>query len=501
MSSRRAYITTTIPYVNGDPHVGFALELVQADVLARHARSRGGEVRFLGGTDDNSLKNVQAAEAVARPVAGYVRETSRRFASLQGPLQLSFDDFIQTSTDPRHRPGVERLWNACAAAGDLYQRDYEGWYCTGCEAFVTEQELVDGLCPEHRTRPERVTERNWFFRLARYQQAIADRIDSGELLIEPEHRRNEILSFLSAGLSDISVSRSAARARGWGIPVPDDPTQVVYVWFDALGNYISALDYGAHGDPYQTWWKNADQRLHIVGKGVIRFHAIYWPAFLLSAGELLPTAIFVHDYLTFGGEKLSKSIGTSIGPAELANRYGTDALRWWLLRDVHRVGDTDFREELLTRRGDELADELGNLVNRVITLISRFRPDGPVLVNRSSGPAASLRAQAQALASRIDAALSEFDFRGASAEIVELAAAANRFVSNSRPWELARRAADGDDAATGALDASLAVLLEACHVLAKELTPFLPVAAQRVTDALEARDSDRARRLFAKAPR
>ena len=498
MSRRRSYITATIPYVNGDPHVGFALELVQADVLARHARLRGDAVRFVGGTDDNSLKNVQAAERAGKVVADFVGEKSRRFASLRGPLQLSFDDFIQTSADPRHRPGVDRLWRACAAAGDLYPRDYEGLYCIGCEAFLTEQELVDGRCPEHQAEPERVSERNWFFRLSRYQQPILDRIEAGALRIEPEHRRNETLSFLGAGLSDISVSRSVARARGWGIRVPNDPTQVIYVWFDALGNYISALGYGGHADTYRTWWEQADRRLHVVGKGVIRFHAVYWPAFLLSAAEPLPTEIFVHEYLTFGGDKLSKSTGHTLTPFDLVDRYGAEALRWWCVRDVLRVGDTDFRQELLALRGNELADELGNLINRVITLINRFRPDRPPVTQRLSGPARELSASAQALGDLIDAALAEFDFRKASAAIATLAADANRFVSHTRPWELARRAADNDDCAALELDNSLAALAETCDTLAHQLRPFLPEAAQRIDHALTSRDSEIARRLFRK---
>ena len=496
MSRRRSYITTTIPYVNGDPHVGFALELVQADVLARHARSRGGEARLLGGTDDNSLKNVQAAEAAGVPVAEYVSEKSQRFAALRGPLQLSFDDFIQTSVDLRHRPGVERLWQACAAAGDLYQRDYQGLYCSGCEAFLTDHDLSNGRCPEHNTEPEWVCERNWFFRLARHQRAILDRIASGRLAIEPEHRRNEVLSFLRAGLSDISVSRSVRRARGWGIPVPGDPTQVIYVWFDALGNYISALGYGGHPDAYRTWWQDADRRLHVVGKGVIRFHAVYWPAFLLSANEPLPTTIFVHDYLTVAGEKLSKSAGNSIAPEDLVDRYGADALRWWFLREVLRVGDTDFREELLGARADELANGLGNLINRVIALIRRFRPDGPA--PGDSDRSRELRAKARTLAGAIDDALAAFDFRGASGAIADLTGDANRFISSSRPWELARRAADGDAGAGVELDAILAALLETCDTLAHELRPFLPEAARRISNALAKHDSQSARHLFAK---
>jgi methionyl-tRNA synthetase len=499
MSNRRSYITTTIPYVNGDPHVGFALELVQADVLARHARQRGDQVRLLGGTDDNSLKNVQAAEHGGVPVAEYVREKSARFAALRGPLQLSFDDFLQTSVDPRHQPGVHQLWRACAAAGDLYLKDYEGLYCTGCEAFLTDHELIDGRCREHHTSPERISERNWFFRLSRHQQAVLDLIESGGLRIAPDHRRNEVLSFVSSGLSDISVSRSDERARGWGIRVPDDQSQVIYVWFDALGNYITALDYANHGDLYGRWWRESQQRLHVVGKGVIRFHAVYWPAFLLSAGEPLPTTIFVHEYLTFGGDKLAKSAGASADPASLVDRYGGDALRWWFLRDVTRVGDTDFREQLVAARGNELADEIGNLISRVITLINRARPNGLTSVETVPAAAAALRADAQTLGPRIDAALGEFDFRAAAGAIIELAAHANRLVSSTRPWELARAERNADHARSRELGADLAALLDTCRILGSELAPFLPAAARRINHAITARDAGEARQLFTKA--
>src|SRR5437763_4136778 len=375
----RIYITTTLPYVNARPHIGFALELVQADVLARHHRGRGDAVRFQAGTDDNSLKNVLAAGSAGVGVREFVDRNAEAFGALGGALSLSVDDFIRTSRDPRHRPGVEAFWRACPA--DLYRQRYTGLYCIGCEQFYTPAELDHGRCPEHETEPEPVSEENWFFRLSRYAAPLREAITAGRLLIEPAGRRNEVLGLIDAGLADFSVSRPAARAGGWGIPVPGDPGQVVYVWFDALCNYVTALGYGqADSEAYRRWWAGPGNRVHLLGKGVLRFHAVCWPAMLLASGQQLPTAIFVHDYLTAGGRKISKSgAGASAPgprtpePAALAAEYGADAVRWWLLREVPRVGDADFTvERLVARADDELANGAGNLVNRVVSMIHRY---------------------------------------------------------------------------------------------------------------------------------
>jgi methionyl-tRNA synthetase len=496
-SERRLYITTAIPYVNGDPHLGHALELVQADVLARHRRLRGDSVRFLSGTDDNALKNVEAALSAGVPVQEFVVEKARRFAELAEPLQLSYDDFIRTSTDPRHRPGVERLWRACAEAGDLYLRDYEGLYCSGCEGFVLPDDLDDGRCPEHAEAPEVVVERNWFFRLSRYQDVLLDLIESGRLRIEPEHRRNEVLAFGRSGLADFSVSRARERARGWGIPVPDDPEQVIYVWFDALANYITALGNDTDG-AYREWWRHSDERLHLIGKGIIRFHAVYWPAILLSARQPLPTTIFVHDYLTVEGQKLSKSLGTAIDPLCVVERYGTDALRWWFLRDVPRNGDADFREELVAARANDLADGLGNLINRTIALVARNRPQGVRPATQLPAEAAALHERGEALPAEIDRLLAGFDLRAAAATLWGVVTDANRFVTATRPWELAKAERAGDPQASERLDGVLAVLLHTCSTIATELTPFLPGAAGRIAAALTELDPKQGRALFPK---
>jgi methionyl-tRNA synthetase len=537
MTAQRVYLSTTIPYVNSRAHVGHALELVQADVLARHHRRIGDEVRLQSGTDDNSLKNVLAAEAEGISTRELVNRNASEFSGLREHLSLSFDDFIRTSSDPRHRPGVERLWRACAASGDLYRKSYEGLYCVGCEQFYTKAELDAGNCPDHGTPPQLVAEENWFFRLSKYADRLRAEISSGQLRIEPASRRNEVLGFIAGGLEDFSASRSVVRAHGWGVGVPGDPSQVIYVWWDALGNYITSLNYGvpARGTPnhgkrgqrsieYQRWWADANRRVHVVGKGVLRFHAVYWPAILLSAGEPLPTEIFVHDYLTIDGRKISKSAAGSAAagndaataanandPVALAGTYGVDALRWWLLRDVPRVGDTDFTvDKLVTRANDDLANGLGNLVNRVVSLVHSYRngvvrpctppagtsrwlaagasPDDGGAADNGGPPdwpadAAAVRATLEATPEAVRTALARFDFRVAAAAVFQIVEQANRYVEAAAPWHLARAERAGDASAGERLDQVLGALVATCQVLAAEIWPFLPDLAARVATA------------------
>lgn len=477
----RSTITTAIPYVNGRPHLGHAQEFVETDVLARHRRQRGDDVRFQTGTDDNALKNVRGAEAAGVPIAEYVARGAAGFTALREQLELSYDDFLRTSADPRHRPGVERLWAACAARGDLYRRSYTGLYCVGCEQFYAPGELADGgLCPEHGTAPERVEEENWFFRLSRYADELTELVGSGRLRIEPESRRREVAAFLASGLEDFSVSRSRERARGWGIPVPGDPDQVIYVWYDALANYVTGPGYGTDDDTFARWWTGADEIVHVIGKGVLRFHAVYWPAMLLSAGVRLPDAVLVHEYVTTGGAKISKSAGGAVDPADLVATYGTDALRWWLLRDVARTGDTDFTEErLVDHANEDLAHNLGNLVNRTVSMVGRYRGGAiPSAVGAGGADVAALRAARDEAAATIDAALAAFDFRRAVAAVTRIGDEANRYIEAVRPWELARSEKAG--AGPEALDAVLAELVATGRDVAAHLTPFLPGAAARI---------------------
>lgn len=477
----RYNITTAIPYVNGRPHIGHALELIETDVLARWRRQRGDEVRFQTGTDDNALKNVQSAEAEGVSTQEYVDRVAAGFMALREPLDLSFDDFIKTSSDPRHKPGVDKLWEACGASGDFYRKAYSGLYCVGCELFYAPEELTsDGRCPEHGTIPERVEEDNWFFRLSNYQDRLHDLIDRDELLIEPTTRKREVLSFIESGLEDFSVSRSVERARGWGVPVPGDPDQIIYVWFDALGNYITAPGYGSDEANFTYWWEQADRLVHVIGKGIIRFHAVYWPAMLLSAGLRLPDTIFVHEYLTAGGEKISKTAGNAEDPSDIADRYNTDALRWWMLRDVARTDDTDYTDERLVNRANEdLANNIGNLVNRTVSMVHRYRDGAIPALAEDNPPAADLRACRDRTAGVIDQALESFDFRHAVEAITQLGDEGNRYVEAIRPWELAKaERKEGADPAI--LDAALAELVATCRDLGFHLTPFLPTFASRI---------------------
>jgi methionyl-tRNA synthetase len=445
------YVTTAIPYVNAPPHLGHALELVQADVLARHRRSRGEAVRFLTGTDDNALKNVTAARAAGVPVAAFVSANADRFAALREPLELSFDDFLRTGSDPRHATGVTVLWRR--SAPDFYRHRYTGLYCAGCESF-----LDTAGCAEHSGAPERVAETNWFFRLSRYQRRILDALESGQVRVAPAARRQEVLAFVRAGLRDISVSRPATRAAGWGIPVPGDPDQIVYVWWDALANYVTALGAGAD---LRTWWLGAE-RVHVIGKGIVRFHAVHWLALLLSAGLPLPTTILVHDYLTVDGAKLAKSAGNAVDPVALADRYGVDALRWWLLSEVAPARDTDFTVERLVARADrDLANGIGNLVNRALTLAYRHGGVRPAAVPSD-------------LPDRVDAALRTGDFRAATGAVWAEVDRGNRLIEAARPWKLAE---------PGPV---LAEILGRCRVLADELRPFLPSGAERLRAQLRA---------------
>ncbi|MFZ4516381.1 MAG: methionine--tRNA ligase [Acidimicrobiia bacterium] len=472
----RYYVTTAIPYVNGAPHVGHALGLIEVDVLARFHRMLGDETRSQSGTDDNALKNVQSAEAQGMAPGEYVAMVAENFQQLAATLDITFDDFVKTGSDPRHAPAVEKIWNACAASGDFYRKSYEGLYCQGCEAFYGEEELTDGKCPEHGVAPELVHENNYFFRLSKYQDQLHDLISRDVLKVSPESRKREVLAFIERGLEDFSTSRSMERARGWGIPVPGDPEQVIYVWFDALTNYITGPGYGTDDTTFDYWWDNADARVHVIGKGILRFHTMYWPAMLLSAGVKLPTQVFIHEYLTANGAKIGKSTGNSVDPVRLVEQYGSDALRWWMTAEVGLAGDTDFTEaRLVARANEDLANNLGNLVNRTVSMVNRYR-DGAVPALASENAAAGeLRAARDNALAAMTVAMDAYDFRRAAQVVTDLGDIANRYVEDQAPWALAKAEKTGADPAV--LDAVLAELVVSCRAIAQLLEPFTPKGA------------------------
>ena len=467
MPKKKFYITTAIDYVNAFPHLGHALEKIQADVLARYHRFLGEEVFFLTGTDDNSLKNVQAAREEGIPVKKLVDRNAKRFRELKKTLNLSFDDFIRT-TEKRHIKGAQKLWLACKK--DIYKKVYRGLYCVGCEAFYKENELINGLCPEHKTKSELVEEENYFFQLPKYQNQLKKLIEKDEVKIVPQTRKNETLSFINSGLQDFCISRSAKRAHGWGIEVPGDPTQRQWVWFDALSSYINAPGYPEDDKKFKKYWP-AD--IHVIGKGILRFHAIYWTALLLSAKLALPKTIFVHGYLTSAGQKMSKSLANIVDPFELVKKYGTDPVRYFLLREIPPTEDGDFTgQKFEGRYNADLASGLGNLVARVITMAAKFRI--PAFAKSRAGKQNSKIINNTW--KNYKKALDNFKFNEALIAVWGLISWSDKYIEKERPWEGGKEKVIND-------------LLFALENIAQMLEPFLPETAEKILKQLKTKKS------------
>jgi methionyl-tRNA synthetase len=470
--SKKFYITTAIPYVNASPHIGFALELVQTDVVARYHCQLGEEVFFLTGADENSLKNVQAAEEEDISTKELVDRNTQKFIELGQVLNISNDDFIRTISK-KHFAGSQKLWSACKKE-DIYKKEYKGLYCVGCEQFYTEDELVDGKCPEHKTKPDIVEEENYFFKLSNYQKKLEKLIESDEYRIVPASRKNEVLSFIKMGLQDFSISRSQKRAKNWGVPVPGDKTQVMYVWFDALSNYLTGIDYDKEGKNYKKYWP-AD--VHVIGKGIIRFHAVYWPAMLLSAGLPLPRTLFVHGYINIEGAKISKSLGNIIDPFELVKKYGVEPVRYYLLRYVHPVQDSDFSiakfEQAYTA---DLANGLGNLVNRVTGLIEQ---------NNVKIKLAKVKPD-----KKFEKLIDEFSFDQALKYIWDKIAEVDGLISETKPWELAKAGK------TKELEKVLNQAANLVFEVSQLLISFLPETAAKVEKIFTAKKIKKGKPLF-----
>jgi methionyl-tRNA synthetase len=468
----RAYITAAIDYANGPPHMGHAIEKIGIDAMARYRRLKGYRVHLLIGMDEHGLKVLQSADAAGISPQQWVDGIAERFRDTWQRLGISNDDFIRT-TEARHHAAVEEMIRRIDAAGDLYPGRYEGNYCVGCEAFKREDELLqegDGplRCPVHPTREMQwMAEENWFFRLSKYQDRLLKLLDERPAFIQPESRRNEIRRVLEGGLEDISVSRSRLP---WGVEWPGDASHTVYVWLDALTNYLSAI--GFPDERYRDWWP---ANFHVIGKDITRFHCIYWPAFLMSAGIEVPKAVWAHGFVTIGGGKLSKSEGVRVELDDAIERHGPDALRFYLLREIPWSGDGEFSWDRFDERYvSELADNLGNLANRTISMIERYR--GGVV---PPGDRSALDEDVAATLIRYRGAMDSQLLHQGVATAMQLSSAANQYVDQRAPWSQAK-----DPAQAAELDVTLASLARCVATLAALLFPFMPVKMQQLADRL-----------------
>ena len=464
------YITTTIPYANAFPHIGFALEIVQADILARWNRMNGKDVFFLTGTDEHGVKNFLTAKKEGLDVQDFVDRNSSGFRELTRVLNISNDDFIRTTDKEKHWPGVLALWNILKANGDIYKKKYTGNYCSGCERFVTDKDLVEGKCLDHpNLEIHQIEEENYFFKLSKYSDQIKDLIVKDELKITPVHWKNGFLALIKDGLQDVSFSRHKS-VLPWGIPVPEDDEQVMYVWCDALTNYLTGVGYP--GEKYKKYWP-AD--LHVVGKDMLRFHAGIWPGMLLSAGLPLPKEIPVHGFLTVDGKKMSKSLGNVVSPLDLAKKYSSDAIRYSLARGFVFGQDGDFSESVLVERhNNELADKLGNLVARVGGLIEK---NGIEKVENNLIKKLDKE--------KIGNLIGGFEFDKALNEIFKFIDDCNFYVQNKKPWETKDKGV-------------LFELKESILEVANLLLPFIPESAQKIVDQFNSESIVKGEILFKK---
>ena len=480
-------LTTPLFYVNDRPHIGSAYPTIAADAFARFYRLKGHPVMFVTGTDEHGQKIQRTAEKNNLLPQEHCDRTVAEFYTLWEKFNIRFDRFTRT-TAPKHQAIVNEFFQRVYDAGDIYLNQQKGWYCVACEEFKEERELPESHhCTTHTNVVcEWRDEPNYFFRLSRYQQQLTDLIETDQLRIIPATRKNEIHSFIRRGLADFSISRNATRSRGWGIPVPDDPSQVIYVWFDALVNYITGPGYAEESADYQRFWCDADQRIHLIGKDITRFHAIYWPAMLLSAGIPLPHTILVHGFITIDGSKVSKSKGNVIDPVALVEQFGTDALRYYLLRKVPTTGDSNFTlSEFVYTYNADLADQLGNLLNRVVKMIERYCSSTIPAPGHLSDLDRDLNALAGVTQNDYHQAFAAFAFHHALGAVWQLIAATNKYIVQVEPWTLAKQVKEsGDRHAAERLSTSLYTMAESLRLIAHYLAPFLPDTAAAIAQQI-----------------
>jgi methionyl-tRNA synthetase len=460
------YTTTAIAYVNAAPHMGHALEFVMTDAIARFKRMMGDDVFFLTGTDEHGVKIYNAAKKAGVDTQDFVDKNSLKFQELRGILDLSNDDFIRTSDRVRHWPACQKLWNELVKQDDIYEKEYEGLYCEGCEVFMMPRDLVNGNCPIHQKPPISVKEKNYFFRLSKYSKKIGALIETDKLQIIPSSRKNEILNVIKEGLTDVSFSRPRS-VLPWGVDVPNDPDQVMYVWCDALTNYISAMGYTDNSDRFKTYWP-AD--LHVIGKDIVRFHAGIWIGMLLSAGVKLPKAILVHGFITHNGDKMSKTLGNVIDPVDVVNSYGVDALRYYLIREIPTGKDGDFKDELFVERYNaDLANNLGNLVNRVHTLITRNNITDFTFDTDSDGAKKKVNETWKKYVSDMN----QYNLHEAVFHVWRLVDYANKRIDEEKPWSMVKNHPEQAKAV-------LSNLLEVIRHISIMLTPIIPKSAANI---------------------
>ena len=479
----RFYITTPIYYVNATPHIGHAYTTVAADIVVRHHRQRGSETFFLTGVDEHATNVARVAREQGLTPQEYADRIAVVWRELPERLNASNDFFIRTS-DEGHKRFVRDFLQRIYDNGDVYEGVYAGWYCVGCEAYKTEDELVDGMCPIHEQPAEWLEEKNYFFRLSKYQQALLDIYAERPDFILPGFRYNEAHSFIQGGLQDFSISRAST---DWGIRLPWDESQVAYVWADALVNYLSALAYAGDASLVETFWPAVR---HMLGKDNLRFHCVYWPAMLLSAGYDVPRQLFVHGYLLLDDRKISKSLGNVIDPLDLIDLYGADAVRFWCARAVSFGQDGSASLDGLHERYErELGNDLGNLLSRTTAMIARYR-DGSVPAPPTGTPAIDAGRLRAALVERLD----RFDITGALDEIWQVVRELNRYVEARAPWQLAK-----DEAKAEELDRVLYNLVDGLTAVAIALSPYLPETTPRILAALRQSDDLSLDRLHAGA--
>ncbi len=459
---KKFYITTSIPYTNASPHIGFALEIIQADVLARFQKAQGKEVFFLTGTDEHGLKTLRAAEAAGKSTMEFADEVSGKFQKLAQVLNISNKDFIRTTDEKRHKEAVYKLWEKYKEQGDIYKKKYKGFYCPGCEAFKTQKELIDGKCVIHQKPVEEIEEENYFFKLSKYLPEVKKIIEKEKIKIIPAGKKNEVLSMIEQGMEDVSFSR--AKEKYWSWPVPGDESQVFYVWQDALPNYISAIGYATDEKEFKKTWP-AD--IHCIGKDIIKFHAIYWPAMLLSANLELPKSIFVHGFVNANGQKMSKSLGNVVDPFELVEKYGADAVRYYLLREIPSTEDGDFTYEKFEQRYNaDLAGGIGNLVARVLGIAKGAQKAG-------AKPSKKVSEKTEESKNKYNLALDEFKFNEALSSIWELISFCDKYINDEKLWETRKPEVIND-------------LFFVIKEISDLLSPFLPETSGKIKAALEA---------------